>query len=120
MREMARRRFADAGLRHNPVCEATHIPLLVELVGAGLGVTIIPQSVAERAGLPFAKIEQVNFTRTVYLAGRLPDMTNPGARVLLEHLTGKRLAGGVDHARPVRKGARNRPAQAKSRASSGR
>ncbi|MCI2421715.1 LysR family transcriptional regulator [Saccharopolyspora sp. K220] len=117
MQEMVRRRFADAGLRHNPVCDATHVPLLVDLVAAGLGVTIIPQAVAERAGLPFAKIERVDFNRTVYLAGRLSEMTNPAARVLLEHLTGKRLASGPASAR---RGARNRPAQAKSRASAGR
>ncbi|MFI0467431.1 LysR family transcriptional regulator [Saccharopolyspora sp. 5N102] len=88
MQAMVRRRFADAGLRHNPVCEATNVPLLMELVATGLGITIVPQSVAERAGLPFARIEGTDFTRTIYLAGRLPEPTNPAARALLEHLTG--------------------------------
>ncbi|PKW17882.1 LysR family transcriptional regulator [Saccharopolyspora spinosa] len=83
---MVRQRFAEAGLRHNPVCEATHVPLLIELVAMGLGVTIVPQSVAERARLPFARIEQVDFNRTIYLAGRVPEPTNPAARALLEHL----------------------------------
>ncbi|MCE7010822.1 LysR family transcriptional regulator [Kibdelosporangium philippinense] len=85
MQEMVRRRFADAGIRHNPVCAATHVPLLVDLVAAGLGVTIVPQSVAERAGLPFAEIDHA-FTRTIYLAGRQPQPANPAARALLAHL----------------------------------
>jgi DNA-binding transcriptional LysR family regulator len=92
MQAMIRRRLANAGLRHNPVCEATHLPLLLDLVTAGLGVTIIPQAVAERAGLPFARIEQIDFSRTLYLAGRQPVPLNPPARALLAHLTGRPAA----------------------------
>ncbi|WP_158895055.1 LysR family transcriptional regulator [Amycolatopsis anabasis] len=87
MQAMVRRRMAQAGLRHDPVCEATHLPLLIEFVTAGLGVTIIPQAAAERAGLPFARIERVGFTRTIYLAGRQSTPLNPAARALLTHLT---------------------------------
>ncbi|ALG09612.1 LysR family transcriptional regulator [Kibdelosporangium phytohabitans] len=93
MQEMVRRRFAAAGLRHNPVCAATHVPLLVDLVAAGLGVTIVPQSVAQRAGLPFAEIDDADFERVIYLAGRQPEPVNPAARALLEHLTGRGLHG---------------------------
>jgi DNA-binding transcriptional LysR family regulator len=87
MQEMVRRRFADAGLRLNAVCEATHIPLLLELVAAGLGVTVVPQGVAERTGLPFATVAKSGLTRTIYLAGRSPVPSNPAARALLAHLT---------------------------------
>jgi DNA-binding transcriptional LysR family regulator len=83
---MVARRFADAGLRQNRVCEATHMPLLVELVSAGLGVTIVPQPVAEKSGLPFARLEQPSFSRAIHLAGRGPTPTNPAARALLAHL----------------------------------
>lgn len=88
MQAMIGRRFADAGLRRNRVCEATHVPLLVDLVAAGLGVSIIPQPVAEKSGLPFAKIEQPSISRHVYLSGRPPEPVNPAARALLAHLVG--------------------------------
>ncbi|WP_326568842.1 LysR family transcriptional regulator [Amycolatopsis rhabdoformis] len=83
---MVARRFADAGLRHNRVCEATHMPLLVDLIAAGLGVSIVPEPVAERSGLPFARLEQPAFSRSIHLAGRGPAPTNPAARALLAHL----------------------------------
>jgi DNA-binding transcriptional LysR family regulator len=83
---MVARRFAEAGVRQNRVCEASHMPLLVELVTAGLGVSIVPQPVAEKSGLPFARIGQPGFTRAIHLAGRGPEPTNPAARELLAHL----------------------------------
>lgn len=83
---MTARRFAAAGIGHNRVCEATHMPLLVELVAAGLGVTVVPRPVAEQSGLPFARIERPAFGRAVHLTGRGPDLTNPAARALLDHL----------------------------------
>jgi DNA-binding transcriptional LysR family regulator len=83
---MVARRFADAGVRQNRVCEATHMPLLVELVAAGLGVTIVPQPVAEKSGLPFARFEQPAFSRAIHLAGRGQEPANPAARALLTHL----------------------------------
>jgi DNA-binding transcriptional LysR family regulator len=83
---MTARRFATAGIKHNRVCEATHMPLLVELVAAGLGIAIVPRPVAEKSGLPFARIEQPGFDRAVHLAGRSPKLTNPAARALLDHL----------------------------------
>lgn len=88
MQTMVRRRFTDAGLRHNRVCEATHVPLLIALVAAGLGVTVMPRPVAERSGLPFASIEQADFSRGIHLVGRQRELTNVAARVLLDHLTG--------------------------------
>lgn len=111
IRTLVGNRFADAGVRHNPVCEATHLPLLLDLVTAGLGVTIVPRSVAERAGLPFARIEKVDFERTLYLAGRGPELSNPAARALLDHLTSERLTSGAERAP-----SRNRPAPGTSRA----
>jgi DNA-binding transcriptional LysR family regulator len=86
LQSMISRRFAEAGVRHNRVCEATHMPLLVELVAAGLGVTIVPLPVAERSGLPFARIGQPGFSRAIYLAGRSSKLSNPAARALLTHL----------------------------------
>ncbi|HEY3482868.1 MAG TPA: LysR family transcriptional regulator [Streptomyces sp.] len=79
-------RFAEAGVRQNRVCEATHMPLLVELVAAGLGVSIVPQQVAGNAGLPWARIERPGFSRAIHLAGRGPEPANPAARELLAHL----------------------------------
>lgn len=84
----AARRFADAGVRQNRVCEATHMPLLVDLVAAGLGVSIVPQPVAEKSGLPFARFEGPGFSRAIHLAGRGPKPANPAARALLTHLLG--------------------------------
>ncbi|RJQ82261.1 LysR family transcriptional regulator [Pseudonocardiaceae bacterium YIM PH 21723] len=83
---MVARLFAAADLRHHRVCEATHMPLLVELVAAGLGITIVPEPVAEKSGLPFARLEQPGFSRAIHLAGRSPELTNPAARALLDHL----------------------------------
>ncbi|MGW1680807.1 LysR family transcriptional regulator [Saccharopolyspora sp. NPDC002376] len=88
LQELVARRFADTGIRRDPVCEATHMPLLIELVAAGLGVSIVPEKVAERSGLPHARIEQPSLARTIYLAGRLPEPVNPAARALLQHLVG--------------------------------
>jgi hypothetical protein len=80
---MVARRFAEAGVRQDRVCEATHMPLL-----AGLGVTIVPQPVAENSGLPFARLEQPAFSRAIHLAGRGPEPSNPAARALPAHLPG--------------------------------
>ncbi|WP_290057298.1 LysR family transcriptional regulator [Amycolatopsis solani] len=91
---MVARRFADAGVRQHRVCEATHMPLLVDLVAAGLGVSIVPRPVAEKSGLPFARIGQPGFSRSIHLAGRGPTPANPAARALLAHL----LAGRSPHA----------------------
>lgn len=86
IQEMVARRFADAGVRQNRVCEATHMPLLVDLVAAGLGVTVVPQPVAEKSGLPFARFERPTFSRAIHLAGRGREPANPAARALLAHL----------------------------------
>ncbi|MEQ0564820.1 LysR family transcriptional regulator [Amycolatopsis sp. NEAU-NG30] len=83
---MVARRFAEAGIRQNRVCEATHMPLLVELVTAGLGVSIVPEPVATKSGLPYARLEQPSFGRAIHLAGRSPTPANPAARALLAHL----------------------------------
>ncbi|WP_344681292.1 LysR family transcriptional regulator substrate-binding protein [Saccharopolyspora taberi] len=61
---------------------------MVELVAAGLGVSIVPEPVAERSGLPYARIEQPSLSRPIHLVGRLPEPVNPAARALLQHLTG--------------------------------
>ncbi|MFD0489620.1 LysR substrate-binding domain-containing protein [Saccharopolyspora spinosporotrichia] len=88
LQDMIGRRFADAGVRRDRVCEATHVPLLVELVAAGLGVSIVPEPVAARSGLPHARIEQPSLSRPIHLAGRGAEPVNPAARALLQHLTG--------------------------------
>ncbi|WP_410636501.1 LysR substrate-binding domain-containing protein [Amycolatopsis sp. cmx-4-83] len=61
------RRFADAGVRHHRVCEATHPPLLVDLVAAGVGVSIVPRP------------------------------ANPAARALPAHLPGESSAVADEH-----------------------
>ncbi|RSD15357.1 LysR family transcriptional regulator [Amycolatopsis eburnea] len=83
---MIARRFADAGVRRQRVCEATHMPLLVDLVAAGLGVSIVPRPVAEKSGLPYAPLAEPGFSRSIHLAGRGPRPANPAARALLAHL----------------------------------
>ncbi|MEV6279457.1 LysR family transcriptional regulator [Nocardia sp. NPDC051832] len=80
------RECAAAGVALNPVCEATHVPLLFELVAAGLGVTVLPRPVAERSGLPFTEFDHPGFQREIHLAGREQTPSNPAARALLAHL----------------------------------
>lgn len=88
LQELVARRFADTGIRRDPVCEATNLALLIDLVAAGLGVSIVPAQVAERSGLRHARVEQPGLARSIYLAGRLPEPVNPAARALLQHLVG--------------------------------
>ncbi len=83
---MVDRHATAAGVRLHRVCEATHVPLLVELVAAGLGVTVLPRDVAEHSGLPFAEFAHPGFHRRVHLAGRERVPANPAARALLTHL----------------------------------
>ncbi|MCR6487510.1 LysR family transcriptional regulator [Amycolatopsis sp. OK19-0408] len=83
---MVAARFAEAGVRQNRVCEATHMPLLVELVAAGLGISIVPRPVAEHAGLPWARVERPGLNRAIHLVGRGAVPANPAARELLAHL----------------------------------
>ncbi|WP_406637844.1 LysR family transcriptional regulator [Amycolatopsis sp. WGS_07] len=78
--------FTEAGARRDQVCEATNVALLVDLVAAGLGVTVVPEQVAARSGLPFAHLTQPPLARTIYLTGRSANLTNPAARALLAHL----------------------------------
>ncbi|MFE0022068.1 LysR family transcriptional regulator [Amycolatopsis sp. NPDC059021] len=85
LQSMIGRKFDEAGIRHNRVCEASHMPLLVDLVAAGLGISVVPEPVAERSGLPFARFEP-GLARAIQLAGRAPELTNPAARALLAHL----------------------------------
>ncbi|WP_051791116.1 LysR family transcriptional regulator [Amycolatopsis jejuensis] len=80
------RAFTEAGVRRDQVCEASHVPLLVDLVAAGLGITVVPEQVAERSGLPFARVTQPTLARTIHLTGRSARLTNPAARALLDHL----------------------------------
>ncbi|MGW5382066.1 LysR family transcriptional regulator [Nocardia sp. NPDC003963] len=86
IQEMLDRHTAAAGVRLNRVCEATHVPLLIELVAAGLGVTLLPYDVAERSGLPFTHLDHPGFRRRIHLAGREQTPSNPAARALLAHL----------------------------------
>ncbi|MBB4688677.1 LysR family transcriptional regulator [Amycolatopsis jiangsuensis] len=82
------RAFASAGIRREPACEASHVPLLVDLVAAGLGSTVVPESVAQRSGLPFARVVEPALSRTIHLVGRAAELTIPAARALLAHLLG--------------------------------
>lgn len=86
LQSMLARRFSAAGLRHNRVGEATQMPLVVDLVAAGLGVTIIPEPIAQQSGLPFARIEEPSLRRAIHLAGRTAKLSNPAAEALLTHL----------------------------------
>ncbi|MCX2729372.1 LysR family transcriptional regulator [Saccharopolyspora sp. NFXS83] len=88
LQALIERSCTEAGVRLNRVCEATHIPLLVDLVAAGLGVSIVPDAIAERSGLPHARIEGPSITRPIHLVGRSPEPANPAARALLQHLLG--------------------------------
>lgn len=88
LQAMIARGFADAGVRLNRVCEATHVPLLIALVAAGLGVSIVPDVVAERSGLPHARLAEPALIRPIRLVGRSAELTNPAARALLAHLVG--------------------------------
>lgn len=85
--ETASRRLAgQAGIRRRIGCQVGQVSLLVELVRAGLGVAILPESVAARGGLPHTTITQSPACRTVALAARSPRPVNPIAAALLDHL----------------------------------
>lgn len=85
---LTERHCAAAGVRLNQVCEATQVPLLFELVAAGLGVTVLPRPIVERSGLPHAELDHPGFQREIHLAGRTEPPSNPAARALLAHLLG--------------------------------
>jgi DNA-binding transcriptional LysR family regulator len=84
-----RAEFATAGLHQGVTCEVTHVPLLLDLVAAGLGVTILPRPLAQRSGLPHATLVEPTITREIHLIGRPPEPVNPAARALLAHLTAR-------------------------------
>ncbi|GAA3573118.1 LysR substrate-binding domain-containing protein [Amycolatopsis ultiminotia] len=86
LQALVERAFIAAGARREPVCEASHVPLLVDLVAAGLGSTIVPEAVAQRSGLPFARLVEPALNRTIHLVGRTAKLTNPAARALLTEL----------------------------------
>ncbi|RJQ83066.1 LysR family transcriptional regulator [Amycolatopsis panacis] len=86
LEDLVDRAFTGAGIRREQVCEASHVPLLVALVAAGLGSTVLPEAVAEQSGLPFARIVEPALSRTIHLVGRTAEITNPAARALLTHL----------------------------------
>ena len=82
----ARRLAETAGVRRRVGCQVSQIDLLVELVRAGLGVAVLPATVAERAGLPFAVLDDPTACRRIALVSREPRPVNPVAAALLEHL----------------------------------
>lgn len=81
-----RRLFSEHGLQRRVGCRVTQMSVLVELVRHGLGVTILPRPMVERAGLPCVPIVQPGAIRTVQLIGRAPEPVNPAAAALLKHL----------------------------------
>lgn len=102
-RELAQERFIDfqcgtglqtvvvrlcdrAGLDRQVAFQVTQLDLLVELVGRGLGVAIVPRPVAQRSGLPTIALRHHDVRRRVALVARSAEPTNPAVRALLPEL----------------------------------
>ncbi|GII92707.1 LysR family transcriptional regulator [Sinosporangium siamense] len=78
-----------AGVARDVVADVGQVPLLVELVQAGVGIAILPRSVAEHAALPLVAIRRDAPRRVLALAG--PDSpASPAAGVVSEALMSAR------------------------------
>jgi DNA-binding transcriptional LysR family regulator len=91
IRQLVDGAFADAGLEHHGAIEINDINTCLELVGRGVGVTILPESAAPRAGAvvvfrPLARRLVWEFV----VVRRADGPGNPAARELL-----RRVLGGV-------------------------
>ena len=73
------------GLERRISCRVSQMDQVLALVGTGLGVAIVPSTVAGRSALSIARFAAPAPRRTVVLLTREP--INPAARVLLDQLT---------------------------------
>lgn len=88
-RELAERGYAAAGLPLEPAFEATYVGTIIGLVGAGLGVAIVPgyaTSLASKETTVWKRLEQPIVTRDVTMVYRSGVSVSPAARAFLDFM----------------------------------
>jgi DNA-binding transcriptional LysR family regulator len=94
VRQLVDRAFAAAGLQRRVSIEVNDIGTCLELVGRGVGVTILPESVQEgRTSVAFCQLAQ-RITWELVVARRADGPGNPAARELLRRVLGSRADSG--------------------------
>lgn len=84
--------FASAGYQRRIVCEANEWSMVADLVGAGLGIGLLPRGVAERAirdadpGLVVIRVRDFDITRRIDLAVPRGQAASPATRELARRL----------------------------------
>ncbi|PRZ43121.1 DNA-binding transcriptional LysR family regulator [Antricoccus suffuscus] len=77
---------AEAGLHRRIGFRATQMGQVLALVGHGLGISIVPSSIAEGSGLATVPIGPASPSRKLALVSRSARPSNPAARAFLELL----------------------------------
>ncbi|TCT07659.1 LysR family transcriptional regulator [Aquabacter spiritensis] len=88
-RELAETGFAAAGLSLEPAFEATYVGTLLGLVGAGLGVAIVPgyaTALADTARVGWRRLEAPVVEREVVCAHRAGFSLSPAAEAFKQHV----------------------------------
>ncbi|NMH96293.1 LysR family transcriptional regulator [Pseudonocardia acidicola] len=80
------RLVAASGIRRRIAGQVSQRSMLLDLVRAGLGVSVVPRPVAERSGLAIVAIVNPVPYWTIVLATRTPRPVNPAAAALAESL----------------------------------
>jgi DNA-binding transcriptional LysR family regulator len=76
---------ANAGLAPHIAFEATALPMVAELAGHGLGVGILPQSIANGLALTSIEIVRPRLRSRLEFIWKAPSASNPAARALIDH-----------------------------------
>lgn len=88
-RELAERGYAEAGMQLEPAFEATYVGTIIGLVGAGLGVAIVPgyaTSLADKQTTAWKRLEQPTIKRDVTMVYRSGVSISPATRAFLDFL----------------------------------
>ena len=87
-RDIADQAFTNLGLLPRIALESSDLVTIRTLVAEGLGIALMPRSLAEAPGEPITHltVEPEGLTRSVALAWRGDQPLSPAARALLAHL----------------------------------
>ena len=88
-RELAERGYAEAGMQLEPAFEATYVGTIIGLVGAGLGVAIVPgyaTSLADKQTTAWRRLEQPTIKRDVTMVYRSGVSISPATKAFLDFL----------------------------------
>ncbi len=75
--------FAEAGVDRRVAFRVSEMDLVLDLVRHGLGVSVVPESIAQRDGLRQLLLLPGSPSRRLALIGRTQSPTNPAARAFL-------------------------------------